>query len=153
MPATVAELRDGQEVPFPDERWNAPSSDDDGAAFVSVQSIVVDPADRLWILDTGSPMFQATKPGGPKLVCIALTNDTAVQTITFDPEVALETTYLTDSADSGPNGIIVVDLASGRAWRRCTSIPPPRRTSRRICGWWSRACSSWSALRTVRRRR
>jgi sugar lactone lactonase YvrE len=54
--------------------------------------------------------------------------------------VALETTYLndvrfdlrrgeagmafiTDSADSGPNGIIVVDLASGRSWRRLHDHP------------------------------
>lgn len=140
VPATVVELRDGQEKPFPDERWNSPSSDDDETAFVSVQSIVVDPADRLWVLDTGSPMFQATKPGGPKLVCIDLSSDTAVQTITFDSRVALETTYLndvrfdlrrgeagtayiTDSADSGPNGIIVVDLASGQAWRRLHEHP------------------------------
>ncbi|GAB3838599.1 hypothetical protein GCM10029963_04850 [Micromonospora andamanensis] len=63
MPATVVELRRGREVPFPDLRWNTPSGDDDPSAFVSVQSVVVDPADRLWVLDTGSPMFQPT-PGG-----------------------------------------------------------------------------------------
>ncbi|MEV1144873.1 L-dopachrome tautomerase-related protein [Micromonospora sp. NPDC049799] len=58
VPATVVELGDGAEVPFPDQAWNSPSADDDAQAFVSVQSIVVDPADRLWVLDTGSPMFQ-----------------------------------------------------------------------------------------------
>jgi hypothetical protein len=51
VPATVGELRDGRTVPFPDERWNSPSSDADEEALVSVQSIVVDLADRLWILD------------------------------------------------------------------------------------------------------
>ncbi|MBB4912726.1 L-dopachrome tautomerase-related protein [Actinophytocola algeriensis] len=139
VPATVVELRDGQEMPFPDERWNSPSSDDDSEAFVSVQSIVVDPADRLWVLDTGSPMFQPTKPGGPKLVRVDLDTDTVGQVITFPPDVALETTYLndvrfdlrceagvafiTDSADSGRNGIIVVDLASGESWRRLHDHP------------------------------
>jgi sugar lactone lactonase YvrE len=140
VPATVVELRDGREVPFPDERWNSPSSDDDAGAFVSVQSIVVDPADRLWVLDTGSPMFQPTKPGGPKLVRVDLDTDTVGQVITFPPDAALETTYLndvrfdlrrgeagvafiTDSADSGPNGIIVVDLASGESWRRLHDHP------------------------------
>jgi len=133
--ATVAEIRDGQVVAFPDQAWNDPSGDDDREAFVSVQSIVVDPADRLWVLDTGSPLFQPTKIGGPKLVCIDLGTDTVVQTIVFPRETALETTYLndvrfdlrrgeagiayiTDSADSGENGIIVVDLATEDSWRR-----------------------------------
>src|SRR3954466_5204325 len=61
---TVAEIRDGVPVPYPDQAWNDPSGDDDKDAFVSVQSIVVDPADRLWVLDTGSPPFQPTEGGG-----------------------------------------------------------------------------------------
>ncbi|MGY5884712.1 L-dopachrome tautomerase-related protein [Modestobacter lacusdianchii] len=137
---TVAEIRDGQVVAFPDQAWNDPSSDDDREAFVSVQSIVVDPADRLWVLDTGSPLFQPTQVGGPKLVCVDLSTDTVVQTIVFPREVALETTYLndvrfdlrrgeagvayiTDSADSGENAIIVVDLATGESWRRLRDHP------------------------------
>src|SRR4051794_16750591 len=55
--ATVVELVDGEGRPYPDEAWNSPSGDEDAQALVSVQSVVVDPADRLWILDTGSPMF------------------------------------------------------------------------------------------------
>jgi sugar lactone lactonase YvrE len=100
-----------------------------------VQSIVVDPTDRLWILDTGSPLFQPTQHGGPKLVCVDLDTDEVAQVILFDEHVALPTTYLndvrfdlrrneagvayiTDSSDSGPNAIIVVDLATGDSWRR-----------------------------------
>jgi sugar lactone lactonase YvrE len=137
---TVAELRDGTAVAYPDQAWNSPSGDDDAKALVSVQSIVVDPIDRLWVLDTGAPMFQKAKPGGPKLVCVDLNTDTVVQTIVFDQHVALPTTYLndvrfdlrkgeagvayiTDSSDQGPNGLIVVDLASGRAWRRLHDHP------------------------------
>ena len=140
VPATVIELVDGVPTPFPNEAWNSPASDDDANAFVSVQSIVVDPADRLWILDTGSPLFQPTKPGGPKLVCVDLATNEVERTIVFDPDVALPTTYLndirfdlrhgeggvayiTDSSDSGANGIIVVDLASGEAWRRLHDHP------------------------------
>jgi sugar lactone lactonase YvrE len=138
--ATVAELRGGAVVPFPDGAWNSPSGNDDPQALVSVQSVVVDPADRLWILDTGSPMFQPTKRGGPKLVRVDLDTDTVAQTIVFEPDVALETTYLndvrfdlrrgeagtafiTDSSDKGPNGIVVVDLATGQAWRRLHDHP------------------------------
>lgn len=146
--ATVAELRDGRPVPYPDAAHNAPSGANDRLAFVSVQSVVVDPADRLWVLDTGSPMFAPTSFGGPKLVCIDLTTDEVVQTILFTPDVALPTTYLndvrfdlrrgqagaafiTDSADQGANGIIVVDLDTAESWRRLhdhpstKALPPP----------------------------
>jgi sugar lactone lactonase YvrE len=108
--------------------------------LVSVQSVVVDPLDRLWILDTGSPMFQPTTPGGPKLVCVDLLRDEVVKTITFPTDVALPGTYLndvrfdlrkgsdgvafiTDSSEQGPNGLIVVDLASGQSWRRLNDHP------------------------------
>ena len=137
VPATVVELKAGHPTPFPDEAWNQPAGDDDAGALVSVQSIVVDQSDRLWILDTGSPLFQPTKPGGPKLVCVDLRTDTVERVITFSDDVALPSTYLndvrfdllngaayiTDSSDSGPNGIIVVDLESGEAWRRLHDHP------------------------------
>lgn len=137
---TVGELRDGREVAFPGPEANDNRSDTDSERFVSVQSVVVDPADRLWVLDTGSPMFQPTGHGGPKLVRVDLDRDEVVQTILFPTEVALPTTYLndvrfdlrrgeagaafiTDSSDSGPNGIIIVDLATGESWRRLHEHP------------------------------
>jgi sugar lactone lactonase YvrE len=145
VPATVVELVDGEAVPYPNAAMNQPANDADLDALVSVQSIVVDPADRLWILDTGSPMFQPTKPGGPKLVCVDLATDQVVQTIVFDSEVALPTSYvndvrfdlrqgeagfayITDSSDQGPNGIIVVDLGSGQAWRKLHDHPSTKAT-------------------------
>jgi sugar lactone lactonase YvrE len=138
--ATVVELRGGEERPYPDSDWNSAKDVDDAGAFVSVQSVVVDPADRLWVLDTGSPMFQPTRYGGPKLVCVDLTTDEVINTIIMPRDVALETTYLndvrfdltrgaagaayiTDSSDSGPNGMIVVDLDSGETWRRLHDHP------------------------------
>jgi sugar lactone lactonase YvrE len=137
---TVAEIRDGQLVAYPNEAVNRTDSDNPAKALVSVQSVVVDPVDRLWILDTGSPMFQPTRYGGPKLVCVDLESDRIVKTILFPQEVALPTTYLndirfdlrrgkegmafiTDSSDQGANGIIVVNLASGESWRRLHEHP------------------------------
>jgi sugar lactone lactonase YvrE len=137
---TVAEIRGGQAFPYPDQAFNTTDPADPAAALVSVQSVVVDAADRLWILDTGSPMFQSTQVGGPKLVCVDLVTDTVVGKILFPREVALPTTYLndvrfnlrqgkdgmafiTDSSDKGPNGIIVVDLATGESWRRLNDHP------------------------------
>ena len=132
---TVAEIRKGETVAYPDESINQTNPADQAAALVSVQSVVVDPVDRLWILDTGSPLFQPTKYGGPKLVCVDLKTDQVIKKILFPQDVALPTTYLndirfdlrrgsegmafiTDSAQKGPNGIIVVDLASEQSWRR-----------------------------------
>lgn len=132
---TVAEIRKGDMVAYPDESINQTNPADQAAALVSVQSVVVDPVDRLWILDTGSPLFQPTKYGGPKLVCVDLKTDQVSKKILFPQDVALPTTYLndirfdlrrgsegmafiTDSAQKGPNGIIVVDLASEQSWRR-----------------------------------
>lgn len=137
---TVAELRDGEAVAYPDEAFNQTDESDPAAALVSVQSVVVDPADRLWILDTGSPEFKPTEYGGPKLVCVDLATDKVVKKILFPQDVALPTTYLndvrfdlrrgtegvayiTDSADKGANGIIVVDLDTGESWRRLNDHP------------------------------
>src|ERR687894_1216974 len=151
VPFTVGEVKDGKAVAYPDEAMNQTTDDTHevaadnndhyaAASLVSVQSVVVDPADRLWILDTGSPMFQPTKYGGPKLVCVDLETNQVIKKILFPQNVALPTTYLndvrfdlrrgqegiayiTDSAQNGPNGIIVVDLASGESWRRLNNHP------------------------------
>ena len=56
---TVAEIRNGEMVAYPDESINQTNPADQAAALVSVQSVVVDPVDRLWILDTGRPTIPA----------------------------------------------------------------------------------------------
>ncbi len=196
VPFTVAELVNGKAVAYPNAEINAwpgrslpnPNAFMDGSAdqthFVSVQSVVVDPADRLWVLDTGAPKLKDVVPGGAKLVCIDLATNTVVKTILLPPEVAGTnsymndvrfdlrggdtgpqdpqtmvgsspaanpnapppdpshpaaqrspgqltsqpasgqgtgihgTAYITDSSSPGPNAIIVVDLATGKARRR-----------------------------------
>jgi len=113
--------------------------------FIGVQSVVIDSADRLWVLDTGraidpmSGMLTSASYGGPKLVGINLRNNTIFQTIVFPPTVAYPDSYLndvrfdlrsslsnanssgvayiTDSSAEGRTGIIIVDLASGNSWR------------------------------------
>jgi len=134
---TVAEVKDGKTLPYPNGDINHyTDSDDRSKKLVSVQSVVVDPSGhRLWILDTGSIAFGPVKPGGPKLIGVDLNSNQVVKRIIFPADVALPTTYLndvrfdlhrgaegmafiTDSSSTGPNGIIVVDLASGKSWRR-----------------------------------
>jgi len=134
---TVGEiLKNGEGmVAYPNEQINKTNPEDQSSTLVSVQSVVVDPLDRLWILDTGSPLFKPPEYGGPKLVCVDLNTDSVTKKILFPQSVALPTTYLndirfdlrrgnggvafiTDSSQQGPNGIIVVDLGTGESWRR-----------------------------------
>ena len=146
-PFAVAELVGGRLVPFPDTPFNRPNGTADPVDhLLSVQSVVADAMDRLWILDTGAPGFAAPVPGGAKLVAVDVTTGDVVRTITFAPDVVLPSTYLndvrfdfgtgeagtayiTDSSLSGPGGIIVVDLATGTARRRlsghASTMPDP----------------------------
>lgn len=134
---TTAEVKDGKASAFPPD-INKLDKARPGETLVSVQSVVVDPADRLWLLDTGSIEFGP--PTGPKLVGVDLTTDKVFKVIPFPPDVALPTTYLndvrfdlrkgtagvayiTDSAQKGPNGIIVVDLDTGKSRRRLNDHP------------------------------
>ncbi|MBZ5572925.1 MAG: SMP-30/gluconolactonase/LRE family protein [Acidobacteriia bacterium] len=142
---TVVEVKNGQTQPYPTAEINRYNEGDSPAdKLVSVQSVVVDPTgNRLWILDTGSIAFGPVKPGGAKLVVVDLNTNQVVQKIAFPPNVALPTSYvndvrfdlhrgakgmafLTDSSPPGPNGIIVVDLASGKSWRRLHDHPSTR---------------------------
>ena len=139
---TVAEVKDGKTVPYPSADINRyKNGDDQSDKLVSVQSVVVDPSGtRLWILDTGSIGFGTTSLGGPKLIAVDLNTNRAIKKIVFPADVAFPTTYLndvrfdldragegmafiTDSTSSGPNGIIVVDLATGKNWRRLNDHP------------------------------
>jgi sugar lactone lactonase YvrE len=137
---TVAEVKNGETIPYPDAPVNMYSpGDKQEDKLVSVQSVVADRRDRLWILDTGAPKMGPTSYGGPKLIAIDLNTDKEVKKIVFPQDVALKTSYLndvrfdlrrgkegmafiTDSSAQTP-AIIIVDLASGKAWRRLGNHP------------------------------
>ena len=135
--ATVMELKKGKTVPFPNQKINACEKGSQKDCFVSVQSVVVDPKDRLWVLDTGSIAFGPTTFEGPKLVGIDLSTNKVFKTILLTRDVALANTYLNDIrfdlrkgkqglafiTDSGAGAIIVVDLETGKGWRRLVDHP------------------------------
>lgn len=139
LKTTVAELVHGYETPFPNATMNKNGKEDPVNSLVSVQSVVVDTFDRLWILDTGSVQFGPVLPGGPKLVCVNLNTNEVMRTIPIKKPAIHDTSYLndvrfdltrgkgyafiTDSTDKGPNGIVVLDLGSGEAWRRLNDHP------------------------------
>jgi sugar lactone lactonase YvrE len=138
-PYSLAELVDGQPRLFP-----AGFSQDAGPPapdrLLSVQAVTVDALDRLWILDTAKVGQAPIVPGTPKLVAVDLASNKVVQTIFFPPAVAGPTAmlndvridlgkgkagmaFLTDSSSEGPNGLVVVDLATGTAMRRLNDHP------------------------------
>ncbi|KAF1947970.1 major royal jelly protein [Clathrospora elynae] len=161
----VAELAaDGTEIPYPNAEINNPpggavnySTTPPTAAnyqnyLIGVQSVVLDPKDRLWILDTGRALLEDgtlvnASPGGPKLVGVNIESNSIIQTIVFPPTVAYPDSYLndvrfdlrtsltasgggvayiTDSSSEGRNGIITVDLGTGESWRHLSGIAEVR---------------------------
>ncbi|MBX3170413.1 MAG: FKBP-type peptidyl-prolyl cis-trans isomerase [Candidatus Eremiobacteraeota bacterium] len=130
--ASVVELKDGREIPYPNRELNAYDAKRPHETLISVQSVVTDNLDRLWILDTGSIQFGPPVPDGAKLIGVDLKTNQVVKNIHFQSDVVRSTTYLndvrvdtrrevayiTDSGVSGNNAIIVVDLKSGKSWRK-----------------------------------
>ncbi|ALO98516.1 Yellow-related protein [Streptomyces hygroscopicus subsp. limoneus] len=137
VPFTVAEIRHGKPVAYPDREVNTPDTTAPERHFLGVQSVVVDAADRLWVVDTGRVEWADAPYGGPKLVAVDLATDKVVRTIVFPASVAGPRSfvndvrfdlvhgfaYLTDATPDGPNGLIVVNLATGESWRRLDDAP------------------------------
>jgi sugar lactone lactonase YvrE len=124
---SVAEIKEGKPIPFPDGAWNSKEGDA-AKRFVCVQSVVVDDADNLWILDTGSPLQKGVVKGGAKLVQVALKTDQVVRTIPIGEDCAPEKSYLNDLridvkknhvfiTESGIGSLVVVNLETGKATR------------------------------------
>jgi sugar lactone lactonase YvrE len=136
VPFTVGEVRKGKVVPYPDAAINRFDPARPGETLGSVQSVVVDAANRLWILDTAAPGFSTPVAGGAKLVAVDLKTNKVVKTIVLSSTIQPTTyindvrfdlrwgkagvAFITDSSIGGPGGIIVVDLDSGESWRRLT---------------------------------
>jgi sugar lactone lactonase YvrE len=136
---SVAEIVGGKTVAYPDAAFNRENADP-AKGLISVQSVVADGRGRVWILDTAAPGFAAPKAGGAKLVAVDLKTNKIVKTVVFPADVILPTTYVndmrfdfrigsegvayvTDSSIKGPGGLIVLDLASGKASRRLSGNP------------------------------
>ena len=137
---SVAEIVDGKAVPYPNDQITKLDKDHPADSLIGVQSVVTDGNGRLWIVDTGSINFQPVVPGAPKLVAVDLKTNQVVKNIPIPSDVCFPssylndvrfdmargkggTAYLTDSSATGPNGIVVVDLDSGRCLRRLNDHP------------------------------
>lgn len=125
VPFSVAEWVDGEAVPYPNESWNDRSGKE---AFQAVQSVVVDDANHLWVLDTNNPKFQGVKESGPVLYEFDLATNQKENAYTFPGEAYRTNSYFNDVrvdtekqvaylTDSGDGALIVLDLKTGKARR------------------------------------
>ncbi len=149
-PYCVAEIKNGRPSAYPNASVNRVGHHTEANKLVSVQGLTVDAQDRLWLLDTGilktyhvpygGPKTYPVSFGGPKLVCVDLATNKIVKKILFpigiagpnaylnDVRVDLKlgtagTAFISDSSEKGPNGIVVVDLATGKSRRRLNNAP------------------------------
>ncbi|KAK5078933.1 hypothetical protein LTR64_002647 [Lithohypha guttulata] len=164
MPTNVAAAElttNTTETPYPNAEINSPPG---GAInytvcppmganyqnyFLGVQSVAIDPLERLWILDTGRALtpngtLVPASYGGAKLVAVDLATNTINQTIVLPSTAAYPNSYIndvridlrpnvtvsgqgvayvTDSSQQGQNGLIIVDLGTKEAWRHLDFTP------------------------------
>jgi sugar lactone lactonase YvrE len=126
-------MHDGQQVPYPDEAWNAwRDGADPTSKLVRVNSLRTGPDGDLWLVDTGSPAIgKPVLPGGAKLIRVNIATNTvsrtyslaaAIQPTSFIDDVRFNGThaYLTDA---GQPGLLVLDLETGTARRILNGHP------------------------------
>lgn len=137
---TLAELKNGREVPYPAagviRRGNVRDPQNN---MVSLQGLIVDGRDRLWVLDTGTINMKPIRPFVPKLIGIDTRTNSVIKTIKFDRNAVPDTSYLNDLRIDGRAGaggvayitdssaktlaLLVVDLQSGQTQRRLAGHP------------------------------
>lgn len=137
---TVAEIKHGLPIAFPSAQLNHAMSRRASSTLFSVQTLQIDTADHLWMLDTGTLHFgNPPVPGAPKLLEVDLDSNRVVRIVPIPaaalvPTSALKdfrldfhrgpagTVFITDSAP-GHEALIVLDISSGRAIRRLVGNP------------------------------
>ena len=138
-PVSVAEIKGGKLVPYPDAAWNGfrmADPTDPGDRFVCVQAETADGRGHLWVVDPAAPATGFIVPGGPKLVEIDLKTDKVIHNYKFGGDVAPQGSYLNDVrlspdgkfaylTDSGAQGaLVVLDTATGEAHRALDGARP-----------------------------
>ena len=118
--------------------------------------------ETLWVVDTGrptvldatgTPIMPYAQPGGPKILAISLKNDTIYSTYTFPASIhypdsymndirldlrpnitssGAGVAYIVDSSDEGRPGFIILDLGTGKSWRRLTQDQSTLRVPRDV---------------------
>ena len=136
--------RDGRVRPVPNRRWQqfnpaVPGERPAALHWVSPVALFADERDRLWVLDDGRINESRRVPGGAKLVCYDLGERRVVNNIPLDAALTDESrladvqveldhgsegvAYVADAALGDAAGLVVVDVATGEAWRKLDGHP------------------------------
>ena len=110
---------------------------EDHASFGCVQSVYSDGSETLWVLDAGTRPNENAAPSDAKLLMVNLMRNEISQTYTIPTDALQPDSLLNDVridntrgvayiTDSGHGGVLVLDLATGDAWRALTDIPEVR---------------------------
>ena len=121
----VAELINGQRVPYPNAEWNVYDSTKAENHFVNAQAAVPDNENHLWILDPSNPGDDVTIAGGVKLLKIDLATNKIERIYRFE-DLQREETALNDvRIDTKRNlaylsepktaSLVVLDLTTGES--------------------------------------
>ncbi|MBB2200130.1 L-dopachrome tautomerase-related protein [Gluconacetobacter tumulisoli] len=138
--ATLAELKDGKLVPYPDAATSLPSGRRLADRLVSVHGMTTDSRGRLWMIDDGKMAGLPLQPGAAKIVGIDPATDRIFASIvltapTLRPESHMNdlrvdlthgaqgTVFVTDSSFGSTPALVVVDIATGRQRRVLASHP------------------------------
>jgi len=132
-PFTLAELKNGVPVAYPNSELNTLDLQNPSKYLISVLSATVDTNGHLWVLDTGRYNLQQV-PNAIKLWCIDLSTNrvikqlpisakTAQDNVLRDFEIDLNygsegTAFLCGTSQRGVCAIVTLDLATGAAMRR-----------------------------------
>ncbi len=143
---SLAELRDGRLIPFPDTAATYPSDRPFDECLVSPHGMTTDPDGNIWLIDDGKragidsiPVGAAKvvglRPDGRVLASVVirppvLRQDMHLNDLRIDPHHgARGTAYVTNSSFGTTPSLLVVDIATGRArevlaGHRSTAIQP-----------------------------
>ncbi len=139
VPFSVVELSaDGNYRPYPDKQWNTWEGKPEKNKFTCVQSVIAH-GNSLFVLDPASPNMEGVI-GSPMLYEFDLTNNKLANSWSFNSEVAPKKSYLNDVriddaankayiTDSGLGGIVILDMATGKATRVLDDHPSTKSES------------------------
>jgi sugar lactone lactonase YvrE len=132
-PFTLAELKNGVPVAYPNLEVNTLDLQNPSRYLISVLSATVDTNGRLWVLDTGRYNLQQV-PDAIKLWCIDLDTNKVIKQLPISTKIAKGnvlrdfeidmnygsegTAFLCGTSPQGVSAIITLDLATGAAMRR-----------------------------------
>jgi sugar lactone lactonase YvrE len=123
----VAEMVDGEAVPYPSPEFQSPGGSEP-AAFVTVLSLRIDRQNRLWTLDNANH-----GTGRPRLLAFDLATDELVHRFDFPPECAGLGSHLNDfQVDPAGRNIYIADASIFAKRPALVVYDVERRTCRRL---------------------